>query len=157
RLIDKIHGLVGERCQSAGNDPKNMGARSEAVLGCLALARRSLADEAPAEALKSLDKASEVLNPAMQRSPNLLLFRALVVRLEPLRGEVLRRLNKNEEAGAAAKQAISVAEPLAHDDPAYLYDLACAYALQTRLDPSATGPPATAVEALQASVKAGFD
>jgi hypothetical protein len=155
--IDEIIHFVEGRRRLAEKDPQNIVAGSDAVLGCLAQAERSVADELPANALATLKTASAVLDPARQRSPRLLLFRALAVRLETLRGEVLRRLNKNEEAVAAAKQAISIAEPLADYDPAYLYDLACAQALQTRLDPSAPGPPEAAVEALETAVKGGFD
>jgi hypothetical protein len=85
------------------------------------------------------------------------MFRSLAVRLEMMRGDVLRQLGKREEAAAATKQAIKLADPLSHDDPAYLFDLACAHALQARLDPAAPGPPMAAVKALQAAVNQGFD
>jgi tetratricopeptide (TPR) repeat protein len=155
--VEKIRQLVQERRQRAENDPRNIGACSEAVSGYLALAERSLADGLPADALDTLRKASSLLGPALQRFPDLLLFRSHAVRQETLRSEVLRRLNKNDEAAAAAKKAISVAEPLAQDDPAYLYDLACAYALQARVDPSAPGPPTAVVAALRAAIAEGFD
>ena len=71
--------------------------------------------------------------------------------------DVLSRLDKVRAAAAAADRAVTLAEPLAHDDPAYLFDLACAYALQARLDPAAPRPPADAVKALEAAVKEGFD
>jgi tetratricopeptide (TPR) repeat protein len=155
--IGEIVQFVEGRRRLAEKDPQNIGACSDAVSGCLAQAERSVADGLGADALATLKKASDVLDPARQRSPRLLLFRALAVRLETLRGEVLRRLNKNEEAAAAAKQAVTFAEPLARDDPAYIYDLACAHALQAQLDPSAPGLQAAAVKALEAAVKDGFD
>jgi hypothetical protein len=52
---------------------------------------------------------------------------------------------------------VTIADPLAHDDSAYLFDLACARAQQARLDPSNPDPPATAVSALRLAVDAGFD
>jgi serine/threonine-protein kinase len=155
--IDRIRQLVVDQRQRAESNPQNIVACSEAVLGYLALADLSVANGSPAEALATLKQASAILDPARQRLPNLLLFRGLTVRLETMRGDVLRRLNQNEAAGAAAKQAISVAEPLAHDDPAYLYDLACAYALRTRLDPASPGPPASAMKVLKAAINEGFD
>ena len=57
----------------------------------------------------------------------------------------------------AAKRAVAIAEPLAVEDSSYAYDLACALALQSRLDPAAPGPPAAAVAALRKAVETGFD
>jgi hypothetical protein len=84
-------------------------------------------------------------------------LRCLEVRLDTLRGEILRRLGKTTEAKAAVERAVTVAEPLASEDSAYLFDLACARAQQARLDPSNPEPPAKAVSALRLAVDAGFD
>jgi serine/threonine-protein kinase len=155
--ITEIRQLLQELCHRAENEPKNTWALAEAVSGYLALAERSVADGIPAGALESLKKASGLLGPALQSSPQLLVVRTLAVRLETIRGEVQERLGNKKEAAAAARQAVALADPLASDEPAYLYDLACAHALQVRLDPGAPGPPEAAVKALQAAIKEGFD
>jgi tetratricopeptide (TPR) repeat protein len=155
--ITEIHRLFGVLHTHAGNDPKNVWSASEAVWGYLALAERALVLASPTEALEFLGKASSALEPAGQTAPGLLVLQSHATRLEALRGEALRRIGKHAEAAAAAKRAVEVAEPLAREDPAYLYDLTCACALQARLDPAASGPPAAAVGALRAAINEGFD
>jgi tetratricopeptide (TPR) repeat protein len=155
--ITEIRRIVQELCRRAERDPQNTWAPAEAVSGYLGLAEHSLASGSPGEALESLEKASAVLEPARQRSPELLRLRSLAVRLERMRGDVLKRLGKNQEAATAVEQAVTLAKPLARDDPAYLFDLACAHALQARLDPSASGPPEASIWALRTAVEHGFD
>jgi serine/threonine-protein kinase len=155
--IAEIHQFVRALCRQTEKDSKNIWAASEAVSGYLALAERSLASGSSGEILKSLDEASAILGTAQRTSPDLPVARSLAVRLETMRGDVLWQLGKSKEATAAAERAATIAEPLAGEDPAYLYDLACARALQARLDPSAPGPPRAAVKALQAAIERGFD
>jgi hypothetical protein len=64
---------------------------------------------------------------------------------------------KAGEAKAAAERAVAIAEKLARADSSYSYDLACALALQVRLDPTTPGPAAAAVTALRGAVEYGFD
>ncbi len=74
-----------------------------------------------------------------------------------MRGALLYRAGKTAEASAAAKDAVAVARKLAGEDSAYLYELACALALEARLSPSEPGPAAAALDALRKSVASGFD
>jgi tetratricopeptide (TPR) repeat protein len=154
--IDQVHQLVEELRRKAAKDPDDMAAASDAVSGYLALAERDLATGAPAEALVSLDNVSVILGPRLQASPELLVLRSLDVRSEARRSEALRRLGKKREAAEAAERAVINAEPLAREDSAYLFDLACARALQARLDPTSSAL-LMAVKALQAAVDQGFD
>jgi tetratricopeptide (TPR) repeat protein len=155
--ITEIHQLVQALRRRIEEDSKNIWAVSEAVSGYLALAERSRASGSSGETLTMLDEASAVLGSAQRTSPDLPIIRSLAVRLETMRGAVFWHLGKRQEATAAAERAVAIAEPLAREDPAYLYDLACARALQARLDPSAPGPPRAAVKALQAAIERGFD
>jgi hypothetical protein len=155
--MPELDRLLQDRCRRAGDDPNNIWVASQAVRGYLALAEHALAFGASAKALGTLEKASGVLSAARRTAPELLVLRSLAVRLETLRVGALRSIGKNEEAAAAAKTAVDLAEPLAREEPAYLYDLACAHALQARLSPAAADPPAAAVKALQAAVNRGFD
>jgi serine/threonine-protein kinase len=155
--ITEIRELVEKRLRQTEKDPKNIWSASEAVSGYVALAERLLVSGAPADSLTLLSKAEAVLEAQLKRSPDSVLFRRLKVRLETLRGDVLRRLGNEAEAQAAAKQAVNAAESLSQEEPAVLFDLACARALETRLKPSAPGPPADAVKALEAAIKHGFD
>jgi serine/threonine-protein kinase len=155
--ISEIEGLVQDLCRRTEQDPKSLWPASAAVSGYLTLADYSVTSASPEKALKPLDQAAALLEFSRRVSPDSLVLRCLSVRLETMRGEVLRRLDKNEAAVAAAKQAFSIGEKLADEDSAYLFDLACAHALRARLDPSAPGPPAAAVTALRAAIAEGFD
>jgi hypothetical protein len=84
-------------------------------------------------------------------------LRSLRARIETARGFALAGAGQVAQAATAANRAIDVAEPLAREDPSYKYDLACARALQARLDPNASGPPADAIAALRAAIEGGFD
>jgi tetratricopeptide (TPR) repeat protein len=155
--IHEVRRLVEKMRRETKSEPNNIMARSGAALGYLALAERSLASDSPKEALESLNEAALVLAPSAPASPAVLVFRGLGVRLETMRGEALRRLGRNKDAAVAVGKALVLAEPLAAEDPAYLFDLACGRALQSRLDPAAPEPPAATVRALQATVQEGFD
>jgi serine/threonine-protein kinase len=155
--ITEIRRLVRELGRRAEQDPNNLWARAEATSGYLVLAEHSLELGKPPEALESLGQASAVLGLGLQSSLHLLRLRSLEVRIETLRSEVLMRLGKIEEASTAARRAIHLADPLARDDPAYLFEAACAHALLARLGPAAPSPPSAAIAALRGAVEAGFD
>ncbi len=74
-----------------------------------------------------------------------------------MRGSALSGAGKAGDAAAAAERAVAILEKLAAQDPSYSYDLACALALQARLDPTVPGPPSAAVAALKKAVETGFD
>jgi len=94
---------------------------------------------------------------ALGANPEQPRWRSLQARIETARGFTLAATGKPIEAKAAADRAVAVAEKLAREDSSYNYDLACALALQARLDPAAPGPPAAAVAALRGAVAYGFD
>jgi hypothetical protein len=104
-----------------------------------------------------LNKAEDTLAVALGSNPNQPRLRSLQARIETTRGLVDAGAGKADLALAAARQAIAIAKKLAQEDPSYSYDLACARALQTRLDPAASGPPTDAVKDLCRAVEAGFD
>jgi tetratricopeptide (TPR) repeat protein len=154
--IAEIRRMLQQLLRQIRDDPKNTWAVSQAVGGYRALAEHSLASGTPAGALALLDEAPADLGRALNTSRTLLSLRAHEVRLRTLRGEILRRIGKTDEAAIEAKQAAALAEKLVEDDPSYLVDVAYAYALQARLDP--TSPALLmAVKALQAAVDQGFD
>ena len=156
-LLAELEGLIRDVLRRAEDDPRNVRARSLIVSARVALAEHALVLGRPGDAFESLEKASAELAPALRTSTGLPVLRCLEVRLDTLRGEVLQWLGKTEEAKAEAERAVTVAEPLASEESAYLFDLACARAQQARLDPSNPDPPAKAVSALRLAVHAGFD
>jgi hypothetical protein len=74
-----------------------------------------------------------------------------------LRASALAGAGNAGAAAAAVERAVAILENLASEDPSYSYNLACALALQARLDPAALSPPMAAVAALKKAVEAGFD
>ncbi len=127
---------------------------AEAYLALAEVAARC--DNAPAilEALKSADSSLDVVFRATPERPRL---RGLKAKIAMMRGSALAGAGNAIEAAAAAKRAVTILEKLAAEDLSYSYGLACALALQARLDPAAPGPPLTAVAALKKAVEAGFD
>ncbi len=84
-------------------------------------------------------------------------LRSLKATIETMRGSALAGAGKEGEAAAAVKRAVATREKLAALDPSYSYDLACALALQARLDLTAPGPPLAAIAALKKAAVVGFD
>jgi tetratricopeptide (TPR) repeat protein len=128
-----------------------------AVEGHLALAEVAVRSGRAPEilsALKSADCRLEVLIRTTPGRPRLTNLKATI---EMMRGCALRRAGEAGEAAAAAKLAVDIEKTLASKDPSYSFDFACALALQARLDPTAPGAAAAAVEALGKAVAAGFD
>ena len=115
------------------------------------------ASGATRDALENLETAASLLAPWLLLSPGSLRLQALKARIEIERGMALDRSGKSALATAAAEGAVALAEKLAAADTAYLYDLVCALALESRLDPAAAGPPKAALAALRKAVEAGFD
>jgi serine/threonine-protein kinase len=143
--------------QKAPVDPLVGADRHLAVEGYLALAELAARSGSPTEVLEVLNKADATLAVALGATPNQLRLRSLRARIETARGFALAGAGQVAQATRAANRAVDVAEPLAREDPSYNYDLACAHALQARLDPSAPGPQAAAVKALETAIKDGFD
>ena len=128
-----------------------------AVAGYLAIAEIAAQAGSSAVNLGALGKAEAALAPLLQANPDRPRWRSLQARIETARGFTLAGAGKADEARAAAERAVAVAEKLAGEDSSYSYELACALALQARLDPSSSGPPAAAVAALRGAVAYGFD
>ena len=105
----------------------------------------------------ALDQAEAALAPALLANPDRPQWRSFEARIETARGMTLATAGKAGEARAAAERAVAIAAKLAREDSSYNYRLACALALQARLDPSSAGPPAAAVAALRGAVAYGFD
>ncbi len=137
--------------------PKDVTLLYQVVAGYLAIAQHLAASGATEDVLKNLDTAASLLAPGLLFAPRNLRLQALKARVETERGTALARSGKAAPAAAAAKQAIAVAHRLVAADTAYLYELVCALALESRLDPAAPGPPKTALAALRQAVDAGFD
>jgi tetratricopeptide (TPR) repeat protein len=135
-----------------------MGAnRRHMVEGYLALAEIAARSGSTDKVLQELDKAEASLTVALGATPDQPRLRSLRARIERARGFALAGAGKVDQAAAAASRAVDVAESLAREEPSYNYDLACARALQARLNPAAPGPPADAVKALRAVIQEGFD
>ena len=130
---------------------------SWAVAGYLAVAEICARSGSTTDVLREISKSEAVLAAALQAKPDRPKWRSLQVRIETARGFTLAGAGKAGEAHAAADRAVAAAEKLAREDLSYNYDLACALALQARLDPAAPGPPAAAVAALRGAVAYGFD
>ncbi len=131
--------------------------RRLAVEGYLALAEVAARRDRAPEVLEALKSADSTLDVALRATPEQPRLRSLKATIEMMRGSALGGAGKAGEAAAAAQRAVAIEEKLAALDPSYSYDLACALALQARLDPSVPGPPSAAVAALKKAVEAGFD
>jgi tetratricopeptide (TPR) repeat protein len=139
--------------QKAPVDPLVGADRHLAVEGYLVLAELAARSGSPPEVLEELNRAEATLAVALGATPNQPRLRSLRARIEAARGFALAGTGQVAQATTAANRAVDVAEPLAREDPSYKYDLACARALQARLDPTAIGPPADAVAALRAAIE----
>ena len=130
--------------------------RNQVVSGYLAVGQTLAASGATGDALENFETAASLLASGPQLPGNLRL-QAKKARIEIERGMALDRSGKSALARAAAEGAVALARKLAAADTAYLYDLVCALALESRLDPAASGPPRAALAALRKAVDAGFD
>jgi len=128
-----------------------------AVAGHLAVAEIAAQSGSSADVLREISKSEAVLATALHANPDRPKWRSLQARIETARGVTLAAACKAGEARAAAERAVVIAEKLAREDSSYNYELACALALQSRLDPSSSGPPAAAVAALRGAAAYGFD
>ncbi len=137
--------------------PEDSVLRCAAVASALALYQFGAATEAPYLALEKLNHAAELIAPGLLTTPEHPRLRCLKSRLETMRGALLYRAGKTAEAATAANDAVAAARKLAGEDSSYLYDLACALALEARLYPSEPGPAAAALDALRKAVEFGFD
>ncbi len=137
--------------------PEDVNFRHQVVSGYLALGQMLAASGLTGDALKKLEIAASLLAPGLQQAPRNLRLQAQKTRLEVERAALLDQGGNSAQARSAAEHAVSLAEKLAAADPAYQYDLACASALQSRLDPPAPGHPNTALAALRKAIEAGFD
>ncbi len=137
--------------------PEDSIVRCAAVECALALAQLGDAHDTPALALEKLNRATALITPGLAITPGHPRLRSRHSRLEIMRGTQLHRAGKTDQARKAANTAVAIAEKLAAEDPAYLYELACALALKAQLQPGEPGPPAAAVAALRKAVECGFD
>ncbi len=131
--------------------------RRLAAEGYLALAEVAARSGSTPDVLKELLNADRTLDAALRAAPDQPRLRSLKATIEIMRGSTLVSAGDASAAAAAARLAVAIAAKLAAEDPSYSYDLACALALQARLDPAAPGPPSAAVAALRKAVEAGFD
>ncbi len=131
--------------------------RCLAAEGYLALAEVAARSGSTPEVLVALRNADNILDVVLRARPEQPRLRNLKATIEMMRGSALAGAGRAREAAAAAERALAIEEKLAVEDPSYSYDLACALALQARLDPASPGPPAAAVAALRKAVEAGFD
>ncbi len=128
-----------------------------AVEGYLALSEFTSRFGSTTDVLEALRKAEAALAVVLRANPDRPRWRSLQARIETARGFALAGTDKAGEAKAAAERAVAIAEKLAREDSSYNYDLACALALQTRLEPAKPGPAEVAVVALRKAVEYGFD
>ena len=138
-------------------NPEDSVVRCAAVASALALFQFRPTTEAPDLSLEKLNRAAGLIAPGLRITPEHPRLRCLNSGLEMMRGGLLHRAGKTAEASAAAKDAVAIAGKLAGEDSAYLYDLACALALQAGFSPSEPGPAAAALDALRKAVECGFD
>ena len=131
--------------------------RRLAVDGYLALAEVAARCGSMPEALEALHSADRSLDVVLRATPEQPRLRSLKATIEMMRGSALAGAGKEGEAAAAVRRAVATREKLAALDPSYSYDLACALALQARLDPTAPGLPLAAVAALKKAAVVGFD
>ncbi len=128
------------------------------VVSCYLVVAQSFAESGATEdGLKMLETAASLLTPALQTFSDNLRLRALSSRIDTERGTALARAGKTTQALDAARRAVAIAEKLAVADTSYLYDLVCALALESRLDPAAPRPRSSALAALRKALEAGFD
>jgi tetratricopeptide (TPR) repeat protein len=137
--------------------PKDVNFRHQVVSGYIAVGQMFTDSGATGDGIKSFETAASILVPGLELSPRNLHLQALKIRLEVERGNLLDKSGKSAQALSAAQEAVALAETLAARDTSYLYDLACALALKSRLDPAAAGLPRAALTALREAVEAGFD
>ena len=149
--------LLKEMEEKTPGGALNRADRRLAVQGYLALAEVAASGGSTPEVLEALHHADRTLDVLLRTTPEEPRLRSLKARIEMMRGSALAGAGKVEEAATAADRAVAILEKLAAEDRSYAYDLACALALQARLDPAAPGPPSAAVAALRKAVEAGFD
>jgi eukaryotic-like serine/threonine-protein kinase len=133
------------------------GDRRLAVEGYLALAEVAARGGLTPEVLEALQRAESTLDVLLRATPEQPRLRNLKATIDLMRGSALAGSSEAAEAKAAAKRAVVIEEKLAAEDHSYCYDLACALALQARLDPAAPVAPSAAVAALRKAVETGFD
>jgi len=149
--------LLQELEEKTPGGPSTRGDRRLAVEGYLALAEVAARSGSTSGVLEALLSAESTLDAVLRATPEQPRLRSLKATIEMMRGSALAGAGKAGEAAAVAERAVAIEEKLAVEDPSYSYDLACALALQARLDPTAPGPPSAAVAALRKAVEAGFD
>lgn len=155
--VAAVRGAIGDLSRRAQTHPHDIRCSAEAAWAWLRLAEQSVASGSPDEALDSLDRAEKMLRPAIQTHPGILRLLGLATRLEATRGEVLRQRGDSQGAAQAAERAVRAAETLTRSEPAYLYDLARARALQAGLEPTANSVALAGIAALHRAIEAGFD
>ena len=152
-----LRALLQELEKKSPGGPLTGADRRLAVEGYLALAEVAARSGSTPEILEILHSADSTLDVVLRVTPEQPRLRSLKATIELMRGSALAGAGKGREAAVAAERAIAIEEKLAAEDPSYSYDLACALALQARLNPSSPGPPSAAVAALRKAVEAGFD
>ncbi len=152
-----LRSLLEELEAKTPGAPLSRADRRLAVAGYLSLAEVAARCGSNQEMLQVLFSAESNLDVLLRATPEQPRLRNLKATIEMTRGSAFAGAGKAGEAAAAAERAVGILKKLADEDPSYSYDLACALALQTRLDRTAPGPPSVAVAALRKAVAYGFD
>ena len=149
--------LLKELEEKTPGDQLNRADQRRAVEGYLALAEVAASGGSLPGVMEAIDGADRTLDVLLRATPEQPRLRSLKATIEVTRASTLAEGGKRGQAAHAAGRAVAILARLALLDPSYSYDLACALALQARLDPTVPGPPSAAVAALKKAVEAGFD
>jgi tetratricopeptide (TPR) repeat protein len=149
--------LLRDQESSLRKQPEQSIVRCRAVTSYLAIGQLLAASGATTAAIENFNRAEELIAPGLLATPGHTRLCCLKTRLETARGNALYQSGKRDEASAAAKEAVVVAEKLAGAEPTYFYELACALALEARLSAIDAQSAKAGVSALRKAVEFGFD